>query len=91
MLQQKGRRLVKVPRDTKVALIKNDDDIELITIMSCIVAIGDAMTQIFIFPLKNTPNELDDLVVVEKFNVADQQEGWISQEIFGKWIDLFIE
>jgi len=84
MVQQKGRRVVMVPKDTKVALVKNDDDTDHITIMCCIAANGDSMTPMIIFPLKNNPIELDDLIQADKLTIAGQTEGWISTKTFSK-------
>ena len=91
MLSSKGRLKCIISKVQRQAIIKVKQDKEHVTILTMITNTADYSPPLFIFPLKNTPKELTDMVLGGKIIIAGQESGWIDTSIFGTWCDCIIK
>jgi hypothetical protein len=90
MLETKSKLTCIVKRESRHALITEDDETEHITIGTMVCTNGDSPPPLLIFPLTNLPTILDDLVFNEKIWVTGQKSGWIDKTSFKSWIEKII-
>ncbi len=91
MLTSKSRLICIVKRNSRFAIISEDENNEHITIMTTCTANGDYMPLLMIIPLKNLPKELDQLVKAGKIEVTCQESGWIDKVTFSNWSKSFVK
>jgi len=75
-----------VKKGTRQAITKDSDDNEHVTIVAFVTTNGDTMPPLFIFPLKNLPENLVDLLKAGKLMISGQESGWIDQATFKSWL-----
>jgi hypothetical protein len=68
-----------------------DENSEHITLVCTVTANGDSAPPFAIFPLKNMPTILDDMVKDNQLIVGGQESGWIDQLKFLHWSKEFIK
>lgn len=91
MISSKSRMLCVVRRTSRYALNIEDENSEHITLVCTVTANGDSTPPFAIFPLKNMPTVLDDMVKDNQLIVGGQESGWIDQLKFLHWSREFIK
>lgn len=90
MVASKGKLKCIVPKEQRFAIVKEKLDKDHTTILTMVTTTGDYSPPLFIFPLKNTPKELLDLVTAGKILISGQESGWIDKKIFETWCESLI-
>ena len=91
MISSNSRLLCVVRRSSRYALNVEDENSEHITLVALVTANGDSMAPFVIFPLKNSPEILDDLVKDGQIITGGQDSGWIDKVKFLHWSKEFIK
>jgi hypothetical protein len=91
MISSKSRLLCIVRRTSRYALSIEDENSEHITLVCTVTANGDSAPPFAIFPLKNMPMILDEMVTDNQLIVGGQESGWIDQSKFLHWSKEFIK
>jgi hypothetical protein len=91
MISSKSRLLCVVRRSSRYALNVEDENSEHITLVALVTANGDSMAPFVIFPLKNSPDILDQLVKDGQIIIGGQDAGWIDKVKFLHWSKEFIK
>jgi hypothetical protein len=90
MISSNSRLLCVVRRASRYALNVEDENSEHITLVAMVTANGDSMPPFVIFPLKNSPDILDDLVKDGQIIIGGQDAGWIDKVKFLHWSKEFV-
>jgi hypothetical protein len=91
MISSKSRLLCVVRRSSRYALNVEDENNEHITLVALVTANGDSMAPFVIFPLKKSPEILDDLVKDGQIIIGGQDSGWIDKVKFLHWSKEFVQ
>jgi len=82
MLSSKSKLLCVVRGASRYALNQEDENSEHITLIATVTANGDHMPPFVIFPLKTSPDLLDQLVLDHQITISGQETGWIDKDKF---------
>jgi len=91
MLISRNRFMCIVRRDSRYAVVEDDDTTEHVTMLTCVTTDGQQPAPLMILPLKTLPRELDEMVASKHIVVSGQKKGWITQETFQQYCDILVE
>ena len=90
MLIARNRFLCVVKRDSRYAVIEEDDTCEHVTLLTCATTDGQKPPPFLRVPLKTLPVALDEMVQLKQIMVGGQQSGWVTQTNFKEYCKALV-